>query len=206
VSETEAGTPQGARDTARAYDLALTTNRQTVVFLLRDHGITVADDRLDWEIGGTPDAALLTSIVEVNLRNGGSWTHPIAQCRIRFKDGFILTVSNATSTGYPDDAKRLLYREFVHDLHRRLATLPNLQARFTSGYSKSQFHVLSLCALVVVAIGIGTPVVVFLVSPHMKLALVLIAVVGLAVPLLRMLHDNSPGTYEPPAIPRELLP
>src|SRR5688572_27248098 len=106
MPDTEA--PSGARATARAYDLALQTNRQGLSLWLRNRGVTLGDDRLDWTIDGTPDAALLASIVEINLRTGGAWTSPIAQCRIRFKDGFILTVSNATASGHPDPTKRAL--------------------------------------------------------------------------------------------------
>jgi hypothetical protein len=201
----EIATSTGARGNARAYDLALTTSRQTVVFRLSNFGITLADDRLDWEIDGVPDAALLTSIVEVNLRRGG-WGHPVAQCRIRFKDGFILTVSDATPSGYPDAGKRALYREFVHDLHRRLAALPNPQAHFSSGFSKTQFHVLSLCALFFVVLWIGIPIVVFLAGDASELVLFLTFGSGCVWPLLRMLHNNSPGSYAPQTIPAELLP
>ncbi len=204
ANDTEA--PAGAREDARAYDLALQSNRQRLAFRVRTRRITVADDRLDWEIDDQPDAALLASVVEVNLRTGGSWTHPVAQCRIRFKDGFILIVSDAAATGYPDEAKLPIYREFVHDLHRRLTALPDLQARFVTGVTKTQFHVVALGALFFLAIGVGIPVAVFFLAPGWELVLLLVAGAAFVWPLLRMMHYNSPGTYDPRKLPSELLP
>jgi hypothetical protein len=196
----------GAREDTRAYDLALQSNRQRLAFGVRTRRITLAGDRLDWEIDDQPDAALLASIVEINLRTGGSWNHPVAQCRIRFKDGFILIVSDAATTGYPDEAKRSIYREFVHDLHRRLTALPDLQARFVTGVTKRQFHVIALGALFFLAIGVGVPIAVLFLAPGWELVLLLITGVAFVWPLLRMLHYNSPGTYDPRKLPTELAP
>jgi hypothetical protein len=190
----------------RTYDLAVQTSRQRLAFGLRTRRIMLADDRFDWEIDGEPDAALLTSVVEVNLRSGGSWLHPVAQCRIRFKDGFILTVSDAPASGHPDKAKRPVYREFVLDLHRRLAARPDLATRFVSGYTETQFRVLALCALLFVAMCIGIPIAVFFLAPNREIVLTLIVGAAFVWPLLRMLHHNSPGTYEPRELPPALLP
>lgn len=199
-------TPPDARGSARAYGLALHSSRQGVVFMLRDRGITVADDRLDWEIGGRPDAVLLASIAEVNLRTGGYWMSPIAQCRITFRDGFVLTVSDADPAGARDDAKRQRYRAFVRDLHRRLAALPSLQIRYVTGYTSIQFHAMALCALFFIGMCIGVPITVFFIEPDAELVLLLVFGVSLVWPLLRMLHYNSPGSYEPQQIPTEVLP
>src|SRR5687767_3961633 len=96
ANDTEA--PAGARDTARLRSCRAV--EPTAAGVPCAHAPDYRrDDRLDWEIDDQPDAALLASVVEVNLRTGGSWTHPVAQCRIRFKDGFILIVSDAAATG-----------------------------------------------------------------------------------------------------------
>jgi hypothetical protein len=193
----------GACEDARAYDLALQSNRQRLAFRVRTRRITLADDRLDWEIDDQSDAALLASIVEINLRTGGSWTHPVAQCRIRF---FILIVSDAAATGYPEEAKRPIYREFVHDLHRRLIALPDLQAGFVTGVTKTRFHVVALGALFFLAMGVGIPISVFFLAPGRELVLLLVTGAAFVWPLLRMLHYNSPGTYDPQELPAEFLP
>jgi hypothetical protein len=199
-------TPSGARDTARAYDLALHTSRQGLVFARRNRGITLADDRLDWVISGEPDAALLASIVEINLRTGGVPTSPIAQCRIRFKDGFVLNVSDATWTRHQDEVRRTLYRDFVHDLHRRLGALTGVTVRFIAGYTKTEFHVMALGALFFVAICIGLPITAFFIRPDREFVLGLVVGAVFVWPLLRMMHFNSPGGYDPRKLPTGLVP
>jgi hypothetical protein len=198
-------TIEGARSTARVYDLALQSSRQGLAFGLNNHGITLADDRLDWTIGGTPDAALLASIVAINLRSGGSWQSPLAQCRITFKDGFVLTVSDAAWSGHKDDSKQAIYRQFVHDLHFRLAALPDVRIFYTSGFSRTQFHVVSLCALFFVALCF-VPLVALFVRPDLEYVYVFFAAGAFTWPLLRVLYNNSPGTYDPAQVPPEVLP
>jgi hypothetical protein len=65
---------------------------------------------------------------------------------------------------------------------------------------------MALCALCFVGICIGTPIAVFVLEPDAEMVLFLIFGAGLVWPLLRMLHYNSPGSYEPRKIPAELLP
>jgi hypothetical protein len=202
---TEAATTEGARSTARVFDLALQSSRQGLTFGLNNHGITLADDRLDWTIGGTPDAALLASIVAINLRSGGSWQSPLAQCRITFRDGFVLTVSDAAWSGYKDESKGAAYRDFVHDLHRRLAALPDARVDYTSGFTKTQFHVGAAGALFFVALCF-VPLIALLVRPDLEYVYVFFAAGALTWPLLRMLYNNSPGTYDPRQIPPQILP
>lgn len=200
----EAAATEGARSTARAFDLAFSSNRQGFTFAAND-GITLSDDRLDWIIGGTPDAALLASVAAINLRSGGSWQSPLAQCRITFRDGFVLTVSDAAWSGHRDEGKKAAYRDFVHDLHRRLAALPGADVTYTCGFTKTQFHVVSACALFFVALCF-IPLIALLVRPDLEYVYVFFAAGALTWPLLRMLSNNSPGTYAPAQIPPQVLP
>src|SRR5262245_25367922 len=147
------GAPETPQAHPRRYELALRAG-QGLVFSFRDHGVVLSDERLDWMIGERPDAARLDSVVEVHLQTGGSWTSPIARCRLTFKDGFTLTVMDSDKAGFKDDERAATYRAFVRDLHARLVA-QKTAARFTSGYTRTQFHVVALAALCLAAIGIG---------------------------------------------------
>src|SRR5262249_41364008 len=130
---------------------------------------------------------------------------PIAMCRITFRDGYTLIVSDVDRAGLKDETRAGIYRVFVRDLHGRLAALGST-ARFTAGYSAIQFHVITVCALLLGAMGIGIPVVVFFIRPDVEILLVLGGGIALTVPLFTMLMKNSPRSYDPKHFPGELLP
>ncbi|MBV8837635.1 MAG: hypothetical protein JO000_13935 [Alphaproteobacteria bacterium] len=192
---------------ATYFDLALHAKGQGFALTTRNRGVTLSDERLDWVFEGRADAVRLDAIVAVHLQTGGAWTEeaPVAMCRITFRDGYTLTVSDADKAGFKDDVQALAYRGFVRDLHARLAHL-NSTVRFTAGYGATQFQVIALCALLLGAMGFGIPVVLFFIRPDLEILLVLFGGLGLSVPLFTMLFKNSPRRYEPTHIPTELLP
>lgn len=193
------------RTKAHSYDLALRVAGQGFALTIRNRGIKVSSERIDWKIDGRADAARLDEIAEVHLQTGGSWQNPIALCRITFHDGATLTVSDVDKNGRKDEAVADTYGAFVRDLHGRLAKLDS-GTRFTAGYSQTQFHVIAACAVLLGAMAIGIPVVVFLFKPRVELFLLLGTGLALTVPLFTMLLKNSPRSYEPTCIPPELLP
>jgi hypothetical protein len=189
------------------YDLALQVRGCGVAWTIRNRGITLSDERIDWAIDGRADAARLDSIVEVTLRTGGAWIEegPTATCQIAFRDGYALIVSDANTAGFKDEAQARPYRDFVRDLHARLARC-RTTARFTAGYGRTQFQVIAALAVLLAAMGIGIPVVLFFARPSLEILLLLGGGIGLTVPLFTMLLKNSPRSYEPTRIPAELLP
>jgi len=197
-------TPQA---NAAHYALALHVKGQGFALTIRNRGITLSDERLDWVFEGRADAARLDSIAQVHLQTGGAWTEeaPVAMCRITFRDGYTLTISDVDKAGFKDGTQAGAYRTFVHDLHARLAKL-NSTARFTAGYGTTQFPVLMACAIALGAMGIGIPVVLLFLRPDIEILLVLFGGLALTVPLFTMLFKNSPRSYEPTHIPTGLLP
>jgi hypothetical protein len=189
------------------YDLALRVKGQGLALTIRNRGVTLSDERIDWTFEGRADAARLDSIVEVHLQTGGAWMEegPAAMCRITFRDGYTLTISDVDKSGFKDAAQADAYRGFVHDLHARLAKQGST-ARFTAGYGATQFHVIAICAVLLGAMGIGIPVVLFLMRPEFEILFVLFGGLALTVPLFTMLFKNSPRSYAPTQIPTELLP
>ena len=201
-------TSEAPQTNPRSYELALRGKGQAFAFTIRNRGITVSDERLDWVIDGRADAARLDSISEVQLRTGGAWTEeegPSAMCNIIFRDGYTLMVSDADKNGFRDEAAAGPYRAFVYHLHDRLVKL-NVAARFTAGYGQTQFGVVAVCAIVLGAIGIGIPIVALLFRPELEILLTLGGGLALTIPLFTMLLKNSPRSYDPRQIPTELLP
>jgi len=189
------------------YDLALRVKGQGLALTIRNRGVTLSDERIDWTFEGRADAARLDAIVEVHLQTGAAWMEdgPAAMCRITFRDGYTLMISDVDKSGVKDAAQAGAYRGFVRDLHARLAKF-NSPARFTAGYGATQFHVIAICAVLLGAMGIGIPVVLFLVRPEFEILFVLFGGLALTIPLFTMLFKNSPRSYEPTQIPTELLP
>jgi hypothetical protein len=84
--------------------------------------------------------------------------------------------------------------------------MPPCTVRFISGYTRIQFHILALCARFFVWMCIGIPIAAFFLAPGRELVLLLVTGVAFVCPLLRMLHFNSPGSYDPRKVPSELVP
>jgi hypothetical protein len=201
-------TSEAPQANPRSYELALRGKGQAFAFTIRNRGITLSDDRLDWTIDGRADAARLDSIGEVQLRTGGGWTGddgPSAMCSIIFRDGYTLMVSDADKNGFRDRPAAGPYRAFVYDLHDRLVKL-DVAARFTAGYRQTQFGVVAVCAIILGAIGIGIPVVALFFRPEFEILLTLGGGLALTIPLFTMVLKNSPRSYDPRQIPTELLP
>ena len=191
----------------QCYDLALRGTDQGFALTIRNRGVTLSDERLDWTIDGRADAARHDSITEVQLQTGGAWLvdGPSAMCRITFRDGYTLMVSDAGKNGFRDAAAAAPYRAFVRDLHERLLKL-NSTARFVAGYGNARFHVVAICATLLGAMAIGVPVVAFLFRPAIDILFVLATGFAFTMPLFTMLLKNSPRSYDPVRIPSELLP
>ena len=190
-----------------AYDLALRLKGQGFALTIRNRGVTLSDERLDWTFDGRADAARLDSIAQVHLQTGGAWMEEglIAMCRITFRDGRTLSVSDVDQAGLKDDARAGTYCAFVRDLHGRLARLDST-ARFTAGYGEVQFRVIAICAALLGAIGIGIPLVALLFRPNLEILLMLGGGIALTVPLFTMLMKNAPRSYDLRHFPIELLP
>ena len=129
MAETE-GKPKPWQKT---YGLSLNAGDKRFTFKNTDNGITLTDWKLSWTADGKDDSAPLENIASVHLQSGGDFENPLNQCRIVFADGHILSVTDGTAYGTADDAQTAIYREFVQDLHTRLAMAPPGTITFAQG-------------------------------------------------------------------------
>lgn len=187
------------------HDLYIRTGDAGFYFRNANHGVTLEAERMTWSFEGRTDSAHYRDISSVHLQSGGSWQNPISMCRITFADGRSLIVTNADASGLADDAQRPLYRDFVHDLHARLAALPHAQIAFTTGLQGFRYPLIIACGTALGIICIGVPVIAAIRLREFGPLTLLFAGVGLYWPLVKMIETNTPGSYDPRHPPAGLL-
>jgi hypothetical protein len=191
------------RETPRTYNVCFSVNGGHV-FRKLDQGVTLGPDGLAWTMDGRTTEMPLGNILAVHLKSGGQST-VVDRCAITFADGDVLCVVNSDPGGFTDRERVPIYRDFVRDLHDRLAAGPYPEVRFTAGVPAWRYRAM-LAATIVLALACG------------GFGLVALAVFGdakgLAVLLLggyacwkhgRTTLANAPRAYAPDHLPEELL-
>jgi hypothetical protein len=188
------------------YDLYLRAGR-SIGFYYRNsnHGVTLTPERINWTFEGEGDGAPYQNIRSVHLQTGGDWRDPVHTCLITFADGYQLVVINSNEYGTgTDNERRPVYREFVRDLHARLAELKT-PTTFTAGLLGFRYPLIIACSIFLGAVSIGVPVVAMIVTRSIGPITALLAGVALYWPLMTAIEKNSPRNYDPKHPPPELL-
>ena len=102
------------------------------LFRKLDHGVTLRNTAIAWTIDGATTETPFGDIVAVHLKSTGQST-VVDQCTITFADGNVLAVVNSDPGGFADRERVPIYRDFVRDLHARLAAGSYTGIRFTAG-------------------------------------------------------------------------
>lgn len=181
------------------YDLYLRAGR-SIGFYFRNsnHGVTLTAERINWTFGGITDGAPFQNVSAVHLQTGGDWREPTNLCTITFADGYKLVVVNS------DDARRPIYRDFVRDLHSRLAAVQT-SIVFTSGYQGFRYPLIIACAVLLGVMSIGIPVVAMILQRGLGPITAMFAGVVLYWPLINVIAKNAPRNHDPRNLPEELL-
>jgi hypothetical protein len=169
------------------YDLSLRAGR-SIGFYFRNsnQGVILTAERINWTFGGIADGAPFHNIRAVHLQTGGDWREPTNLCTITFADGYKLLVINS------DDARRQVYRDFVRDLHSRLAAVQTSTV-FTSGYQGFRYPLIIACAVLLGFMSIGAPVVAMTLQRGIGPITAMFAGVVLYWPLIKMIEKNAPA-------------
>jgi len=189
----------------QAYDVYLSTGGRRFYFRNPNHGVTLNDDNIAWIADGRADEVAFANAVAVHLQSGGSPQAVIDQCTIKFVDGVRLTISNGNSSGLPDKTQMRLYRDFVRDLHSRLAARGNAAIRYTAGYTPTRYRVVLICAILAGLLFVAVPFVLLLIKGDAQIFGLLLAGIFLCWPLVKMVMSNAPRAYTPDLPPEELL-
>ena len=119
--------------------------------------------------------------------------------------GFVLLVLSSSDGGTYDAGQAAIYRSFVQDLHARLAALKDAEITYTAGYSNARQKFGLVLLVVVVLFFLVLPTVLLLMTRELSLFSSLYFGVFLAWPLHRLILTNEPSTYDPRALPDELI-
>lgn len=191
-------------EASKTYDLYLHAEGSGFHWRVLDQGVTLTRDRMAWAISGQAQEARYTSVAMVRLHTGGVPDAAIAMCEITFVDGYVLTVFNGNSGNTPDSAQADIYRAFVRDLHARLAA-SKASVQYIAGFPGRHYKGLVVAVSAAVLLFIVLPVVLLFMTGDPKVLYLLFVGAGLAWPMIKIGKTNVPATYNPKAIPGELL-
>jgi hypothetical protein len=80
----------------------------------------------------------LFELTEVHLQSGAIGEDIVATCSISFSDGTVVAISSGRK-GAPATTQAGRYRDFVLDLHARLAAIGNSSIAFTGGFGEARY-------------------------------------------------------------------
>jgi hypothetical protein len=172
-----------------------------------NHGIAIDDDGIAWTSNDATRRQAYASVTAVHLQTAalGNAANVIDQCKIEFTGGPALTVSNASASGLPDKAQTPLYREFVRDLHARLAAHGPAAIRFTAGMARWRYKLLFGTMIAAGLLFIVTPIGLVIVTGDWHALIAMAMGVSLCWPFTRLMINNAPRDYTPDRLPDELL-
>ena len=189
---------------SRTYDLCINVAGRRLFWRNPNHGITLGNDTIAWTMDGDAMETAFTDIVAVHLNSAGQKT-TFDRCTITFADGSGLLIVNTDPGGYRDAERAAHYRDFVRDLHARLASDRYPEIRFTAGVPRWRSMVMlgsAIAAAPMFALaGLGGYL-----FYHLWNGLLLL-VVGeyFCWKLGRRALANAPRDYAPDQLPEELL-
>jgi hypothetical protein len=194
--------PPAADFPAVDYDLNIHDGEVMTVFRLRDSGIRLTGDAIEWRIDGDPRRASLSDIQAIRLTTEVETSRgPIGatSCQMRFRGGRAVAVFGGNSLS-PDAAdRRVRYEAFVADLHRRLGPDHRTRIRFIAGFGGARFGFLLVASVVSAILWVMMTLgLLFGLMPR-RIGLVIALTFGgvMTVGLFRLLQLNAPHIYDP---------
>jgi len=198
-------TPSATAD-RRSYALYYRFGPWRLALRSSDPGVTLSGDAIAWAADGRPREVSLRDIAEVHLQSGSVGENTIASCRLTFRDGASLVIGSNNARGLQDDEHDRAYVAFVADLHARLAALTDTPIAFTAGFGAARYRFGKVVLVVAGLFFLVTPAVLLVVTGAWSMIWTLAAGAGLIWPLYRIVMANAPRTYDPRALPAELMP
>ncbi len=184
-----------ATGASRSYDLCINVAGRRLSWRNPNRGITLGGDTLSWTMDGAAMETAYGNIVAVHLNSAGQKV-TADRCTISFADGSGLTIVNT-------DPGR--YRDFVRDLHARLASSRYGGIAFTAGVAPWRFR-LMLASAAIAAPAFALAGLAGLVLYHQWNGLLLIlAGEFFCWKLGRRALANAPRAYAPDRLPEGLL-
>jgi hypothetical protein len=191
------------------YDLHFLIDHKRFFWSNPNLGVTLIDagkdSALAWQSETGEVRRLWTDIKAVNMISTSDGKAEVNQCRVEFRDGRSITLTDAGSGGTLDEEKTPLYRDFVRALHERLAHAPKGTIRFSAGVSEGRHMLLTVTVYVAALFFVALPVGLLFIVRDWKVLGALAAGAGFVWPLWKIAEKNRPRSYDPRHPPGELM-
>jgi hypothetical protein len=197
-----------AAGSKRRYALFVKRGSTLTFSKLRDEGVGIDGGLLFWQSGQREIARPLTDIVSVNLTT----IHlgdlgDCGQCVISFAGVQALVVSGSAADRHAETGGNAVYRDFVRDLHASLIAAGHAGAvRFSAGMNLARIRFLKVMLAILGLAMVVLPIGLMLWTGELGLlggtAFGIVFVWG----YYNVARRNQPRSYEPGAIPPDLLP
>ena len=194
---------------SKSYDLHFVPNDKRFFWRNPNRGVTITDAGRDsaiaWQAESGAGRGLWTDIVAVNMLSASDGKDAVNNCRIGFRDGRALTVSDAGASGQVDHERTPLYRDFIRALHIRLAQAPAGTISFNAGVSEGRHRAMLVILVIAALFFVGTPLVLLFIVRDWRVLGVLAAGAGFVWPFWKIVEHNRPRSYDPRHPPGELM-
>lgn len=190
------------------YTLCYREGDARVFWRVDDRPILLHENGLQWSAPDSPlRRATFEDIARIRLVTGSDGDGGlIGSCIIYFKDSRILTVMGGNNWGLCNPEKAERYRQFVHDLHRRLSADQSSRIEFLAGQTETS-RGFSRAAIIVAALFfLVLPLGLFVVTGEPKCLYIMLGGFAFVSPFFGQFKANAPRNYSPRNIPAELLP
>jgi hypothetical protein len=193
-----------------AYDLYYLVNDKRFFWRDLNRGVTLVDGGRDSAIlwhttKGEAGRQLWTDIISVNLTSGTSGKDVINNCRIDFRGGRFIVVTDAGPTGQVNHGRTPIYRDFVRALHSRLALAPQGTIRFSAGIWQTRQVLMLTLGVIARLLFVATPPGLVMIVREWRALGPLAAGTSFIWPFWKTIEDNWPRTYDPREPPGELM-
>lgn len=204
--------PPSPTPTSKTYELYFLLDGKTLYWRNPNRGVTLTDaglaSAITWTLDGDmrrPESRRWTDIVEVGLMAATDGRAAINHCRIVFRDGRSILITDCGDDGRRDDSRTPIYRDFVRALHARLCAAPAGTIRFIAGTSESRHRTMKVILVIASLFFVGTPLVLLLILRDWHILGVLAAGACFVWPFWKITDKNRPRTYDPRHPPYDVM-
>jgi hypothetical protein len=188
----------------RTYDLCINIAGRRLFWRNRNHGVTLGNDTIAWTMDGNAMETAYGNIVAVHLNSTGQKV-TTDRCTIAFADGSALLIVNTDAGGYRDTKLAPLYRDFVRDLHARLAGDRYTGIRFTAGVPRWRYWTMLISAIAAAPAFAAAGIAGYFIFHQWNFLLLLLVGDYFCWTLGRRALANRPRDYTPDKLPEVLL-
>jgi hypothetical protein len=189
---------------ARTYDLCINVAGRRLFWRNPNHGVTLGNNTIAWTMDGGTMEMKYGDIVAVHLNSAGQKV-TADRCTITFAGGSGLLIVNTDPGGYRNAECATRYRDFVHDLHARLAYGRYPGIRFTAGVPRWRYLAMLGSAIAAAPLFVLAGLGGYLIYHLWNGLLLLLVGEYFCWKLGRRALANAPRDYAPDRLPEELL-